>query len=40
MIKVNVIAMEYPGYGIFAGEPSEKEILINTLAVYDFLTID
>ena len=31
--------MEYPGYGIYEGEPTEEVIYRDALAVYDFLTI-
>lgn len=39
-LNINVIAMEYPGYGIYMGEPNEETIFKNAKAIYDFLTID
>jgi fermentation-respiration switch protein FrsA (DUF1100 family) len=34
---VNVIAPEYPGYGIYSGIPNEKVIYEDSLIVYDYL---
>lgn len=34
----NVIAPEYPGYGIYPGQPSQEGIYEDCLIVYDFLT--
>ena len=39
MLKVNVIAMEYPGYGIYKGEPDSNQISQDALNVFDYLTI-
>lgn len=39
-LNVNIVSVEYPGYGIFPGDPEEGIILRNALAVYEFLTID
>lgn len=37
-LNLNVIAPEYPGYGIYPGRPSQEGIFEDTLIVYDFLT--
>lgn len=37
-LEVNVIAPEYPGYGIYHGRPSEEGLYEDTLIVYDYLT--
>lgn len=39
MLKVNVLAMEYPGYGIYRGEPDADQIAQDALNIYDYLTI-
>ena len=31
------MAMEYPGYSVYKGEPSEEKILEDTEAMYDYL---
>eukprot|EP01017_Pseudomicrothorax_dubius_P005985 TRINITY_DN1163_c0_g1_i3.p1 TRINITY_DN1163_c0_g1~~TRINITY_DN1163_c0_g1_i3.p1 ORF type:complete len:228 (+),score=24.28 TRINITY_DN1163_c0_g1_i3:294-977(+) len=36
-LKCHVIAPEYPGYGIYPGEPKSSTILEDTLIVFDFL---
>lgn len=36
--KVHVLAMEYPGYGICPGTPSEKSINLSMLSVYHYIT--
>ncbi|KAL4507253.1 hypothetical protein ABPG72_002046 [Tetrahymena utriculariae] len=37
-LKINVLAVEYQGYGIYEGEPDENQILNDTQYVYNFLT--
>lgn len=37
-LNINVIAPEYPGYGIYPGRPSQEGIFEDTLIIYDFLT--
>ena len=37
-LNINVLAPEYPGYGIYNGRPSEEGIFEDTFIVYDFLT--
>ena len=37
-LAVNVIAPEYPGYGIYPGRPNEETIFEDTIHVYDYLT--
>lgn len=37
VLNVNVIAPEYPGYGIYKGEASTNSILTDGLVVYKFL---
>ena len=36
-LKLNVLLVEYPGYGIYKGKPSSKQILEDSLCVFDFL---
>eukprot|EP00826_Nyctotherus_ovalis_P051345 TRINITY_DN6411_c0_g1_i3.p1 TRINITY_DN6411_c0_g1~~TRINITY_DN6411_c0_g1_i3.p1 ORF type:complete len:316 (+),score=13.58 TRINITY_DN6411_c0_g1_i3:116-1063(+) len=38
-LNVHVLAMEYPSYGIYPGQPSEKRILEDCTNVYDYLTL-
>lgn len=35
-LKVNVLMVEYPGYGIYKGKPNAKQILEDSLIVFDF----
>ena len=35
---MNVLCVEYPGYGSYPGRANEEEILKDTLIVYDFIT--
>ncbi len=35
---VNVLSVEYPGYGIYKGSPSTSRIMNDALTVYDYLT--
>lgn len=37
MLKVHVLSMEYPGYGIYQGESNADQISIDALNVYDYL---
>lgn len=37
-LGVHLLAVEYPGYGQYEGEPSEEGILKDAETVYDFLT--
>jgi len=39
-LNINVIAPEYPGYGIYSGRPSQEGIFEDTLIIYDYLTIN
>jgi esterase/lipase len=34
----NVIAPEFPGYGIYSGYPKEEQIFQDSLSVYDYMT--
>lgn len=36
--KMTVISVEYPGYSIYPGEPSEQSVIDDAVYVYDFLT--
>lgn len=35
---MHVLAVEYPGYGLYKGDPSEEKILEDAEAVYEYLT--
>jgi len=37
-LNVQIIAVEYPGYGLYPGSPSEKKILSDAETVFDFVT--
>jgi len=37
-LNINVIAPEYPGYGIYPGRPSEEIIFLNSLILYRYMT--
>jgi abhydrolase domain-containing protein 17 len=37
-LSINVIAPEYPGYGIYPGRPSEEQIFADSISVYNYLT--
>jgi len=39
MLKVHVLAMEYPGYGVYEGEPNANQIALDAQNVFDYLTI-
>jgi len=36
-LKITILAVEYSGYGLFAGEKSADKVLDDCLSVYDFL---
>lgn len=36
-LKINVVAVEYPGYGLYKGNPSEEVILEDSQLVMEFL---
>lgn len=38
-LKVNILAMEYPGYGVYIGDPSPWQIALDAQNVYDYLTL-
>ena len=38
LLKVHVLAVEYPGYGIYDGSPNADQIIDDALDVYDYLT--
>lgn len=35
-LKVNVLAVEYPGYGVYEGSPNADQILADADSVYEF----
>lgn len=35
-----MISVEYPGYSIYKGEPSEDKVKSDALAVYNYLTLE
>ena len=37
--NINVLGMEYPGYGVYEGEPDADQIALDAQNVYDYLTI-
>ena len=37
-LKVHVLAIEYPGYGIYPGSPTAEAILEDAITVWDYLT--
>jgi len=37
-INVNILAVEYPGYGIYKGSPSDSRILEDAEDVFEYLT--
>jgi fermentation-respiration switch protein FrsA (DUF1100 family) len=37
-LSINVIAPEYPGYGIYPGRPSEEQIFADCLSLHTYLT--
>jgi len=40
MFEVHVLAMEYPGYSLYLGEPSADEICKDGEIVFDYLTLE
>ena len=36
-LSINVIAPEFPGYGIYPGYPKEEQLFEDSLSVYDYL---
>lgn len=38
LLKVHVLAVEYPGYGVYEGQPDAQTILNDAETVYDFIT--
>jgi hypothetical protein len=38
LLRVHILAVEYPGYGIYDGSPDAQQILDDAEIVYDFLT--
>ena len=36
-LSINVIAPEFPGYGIYSGYPTEDQIYSDSLSVYDYM---
>jgi len=39
-LKVHVLALEYPGYGIYPGQPSAEQMLEDALSVWEYLTLE
>lgn len=39
-LKITILAVEYSGYGLFAGQKSAESVLDDSLMVYDYLTHD
>lgn len=37
-MKMHVLAVEYPGYGIYPGHPNSEGILEDALTVWEYLT--
>ena len=37
-LNINVIAPEFPGYGIYHGYPKEEQLFQDSLSVYDYMT--
>jgi abhydrolase domain-containing protein 17 len=38
LLKVHVLAVEYPGYGVYDGSPNADQIIDDAMDVYDYLT--
>ena len=38
LLKIHVLAVEYPGYGVYEGQADAQQILIDAETVYDYLT--
>lgn len=39
-LKANVIVMEYPGYSIYPGKPTEELINADALLLYKYLVVE
>ncbi|TNV78422.1 hypothetical protein FGO68_gene10863 [Halteria grandinella] len=39
-LKMHVLAVEYPGYGIYPGVPTAEKILEDALSVWEYLTLE
>jgi hypothetical protein len=37
-LKIHVLAIEYPGYGIYPGSPCAESILEDALSVWEYFT--
>ena len=37
-LKIHVLAIEFPGYGIYPGKPNAEVILEDAIAVWNYLT--
>jgi len=37
-MQINVLAVEYKGYGIYSGKANSKSIIEDSLNVYDYIT--
>lgn len=37
-LSINVIAPEFPGYGIYRGYPTEEQLFEDSMSVYDYMT--
>jgi abhydrolase domain-containing protein 17 len=37
-MEINILAVEYPGYGIYKGKSNSTQIEKDSLAVFDYLT--
>ena len=36
-LNISILAVEYPGYGLYPGEKSPDKLLEDSLCVYDFI---
>lgn len=39
LLQVHVLAMEYPGYGVYKGDSSASQIALDATNVYDYLNV-
>ena len=37
-MMLHVMAVEYPGYGIYAGKPTAKQVIEDSVSIFDYLT--
>ena len=37
-LKIHIVAIEYPGYGIYPGSPTARKILEDAHTVFDYFT--